>query len=87
VIASGLPVSLYGIGSFRLVTLKKTGRQRLKMYLSESVSSVLEAVPDNISGEDFMSGFWGVFRRYVAEDRKKDPSVLEASQRLVISLD
>jgi hypothetical protein len=82
VAASGLPVSLYGIGSFKVVKLGLSGRKRFRMRFSNVLSSVLDGLGDGVSEGSFIEKFQKIFKCFSYE--KKDASLQEAEFRLTV---
>jgi hypothetical protein len=78
VAASGKSVSLYGVGSFKAVSLK-SGKKRMKAYYSDSVSGVLSC--KGVDGS-FMERFRWFFGKF-AEGNGGD-SLLEAYPHFMV---
>ena len=75
VIASGLPVSLYGVGTFKLHKSSK-GKVRLKMRYSSTINNFLDSYA---GGEFSKKEVYKILNRLLSIERK-DTSVMEVNK-------
>jgi len=72
-VATDLPVSIYGVGSFR-VKRAVNGRKRLRIRGSSSISKFLDHY---VSGEYSDDAFWYVFQQLIGSGKSNDTSLME----------
>jgi hypothetical protein len=83
VLVSGRPVSLHGLGSYRLVRLG--GRDKLQYKFSRSVMDCVGISKSGSGSGDLAKKFWALMDLFIPQG-KGDPSLLKAEDRLFIDL-